>query len=180
MGLRYALRILYRNSYYLEGTLSVIDRVVDFVPGAIYAKYAEFLETVEGVKVLLLSVLSNIGSRGYRGSKPKSIKGSNNFNNSLKAIRGGVNTLINYIYASGATIKILTLIRYYLAIAVELGASIKVSYLLLEAYSLRTNIKGVGFKSYITLLTALIQRLLQVSRRLVLLIYYTPKGVSSI
>ena len=160
MGLRYALRISCRNSYCLEGTLSIIDRIVGFVPGAIYAEYAEFLKTVEGVRVLLLSVSGNIGSRGHRGSKSKSIKGSNNPNDSPKAIRGGVNTLINCIYASGATIRILTLVRYYLATAVESSASIEVSRLLLEALSLRTDIKGVGFRSYITLLTASMRRLL--------------------
>ena len=180
VGLQCALRISCRNSCCLEGTLSVIDRVVGFVPGAIYAEYAEFLETVEGVRVLLLSVSGDVGSGGHRGSEPESVGGSDNPDDSPEAVRGGVSTLVDCVYAGGATTRILTLVRYCLAIAVESSASIEVSRLLLEALSPGTDIEGVGFGSCVTLLTASMRRLLRVSRRLVLLTYYTPKGVSSI
>ena len=180
VGSRCALRISCRNGCCPEGTLSVIDRVVGFVPGAVCAEYAEFPETVEGVRVLLLSVSGDVGSRGHGGSEPESVGGSDNLDDSPKAVRGGVGTLVDCVYAGGAATRILTSVRYCLATAVESAASTEVSRLLLEALSPGTDVEGAGFGSCVTLLTASMRRLLRVSGRLVLLTCCTPEGVSSI
>ena len=88
-------------------------------------------------------------------------------------------------FAVGASaIGILTIVTYCLAAVelatVELVTLTEVSRLFLEALSPGTDVEGVGFGSYVTLLTASMRRLLRVSGRLVLLTCCTPEGVSSI
>ena len=165
MRLRCALRTSYRIGCRLEGSLSIVDRVVGFVPDT------EFSETVVGVRVLLLSVSGDVGSGGHGGSEPESVGGFDNPDDSPEAARVGTLgggtpllgcTLVGYT-AGASAIGILTLVRYCLGTV--LATSIEFSRLLLEALSPGNDAEGVAFKycsesnSY-TVLIALLRRLL--------------------
>ena len=153
---------------------------------------SKFLEIVESVSVLLLSVSNN--SEDFDSWLWYS-KGSDISDNFPKAARGGdvkssLISLINYIKNTyiGAigfcdASEILIIVRYCLVTdiadidTVKSVASIEFSRLLLGTLFFENDIEeAIEF----LLLIALLWRLLRVSKRLVLLIYFTSEEVSFI